>query len=161
MNRRDFVRAAGAAGVYLLGNTLPLPAEEKNKLPQRVFGKTNVKVPILGLGTVAVGNIADEKKAVALLNKAIDLGVTYIDTAPGRTRQALATGYAKAQAYLKGILKERRKEIFIATKCLETEGDKTLDLLKKNLEELGIEQADLTYTHSIGHAVYEFDALVG
>jgi predicted aldo/keto reductase-like oxidoreductase len=159
LNRRDFLRA-GAAGAVLLGNVLPLPAEEKNKLPQRVFGKTNVKVPILGLGTVAVGNIADEKKAVALLNKAIDLGVTYIDTAPPRTRQAVTTGYAKAQAYLKGVLKERRKEIFIATKCLETDGERTIDLLKKNLEELGIEQTDLAYTHSIGHAVYEFDELV-
>src|SRR5437870_728499 len=39
-------------------------------------------------------------------------------------------------------------------------GDKTIDLLKKNLEELGVEQVDLTYTHSIGHAVYDLDALV-
>src|SRR5262249_36616984 len=126
LNRRDFVKA-GAGAALLLGNVLPLPAAEKNKLPQRVFGKTNVKVPILGLGTVAAGNLTDEKKAVALLNKAIDLGVTYIDTAPPRTRQALNTGYAKAQAYLKGVLKERRKEIFIATKCLETDGDKTIN----------------------------------
>jgi predicted aldo/keto reductase-like oxidoreductase len=160
LNRRDFLRAS-AAGAFLLGNSLPLPADDKTKLPQRVFGKTNVKVPILGLGTVAVGSIADEKEAVTLINKAIDLGVTYIDTAPPRTRQANNTGYGKAQAYLKGVLKERRKEIFIATKCLETDGDRTLDLLKKNLEELGIEQTDLAYTHSIGHAVYEFDALVG
>jgi predicted aldo/keto reductase-like oxidoreductase len=159
LNRRDFVKAAGVAA--LLGNVLPLRAEEKNKLPQRVFGKTNVKVPILGLGTVVVGSLPDEKKAAAFLNKALDLGVTYIDTAPGRTRIAPGTGYGKAQAYLKGVLKERRKEIFIATKCLENDGDQTLDLLKKNLEELGIEQTDLAYTHSIGHAVYEFDALVG
>lgn len=161
LNRRDFVRVSAAGAAVLLGNALPLPAEEKSKLPQRIFGKTNVKVPILGLGTVAVGNLTDEKKAVALLNKAIDLGVTYIDTAPPRTRQALMTGYAKAHAHLKGVLKERRKEVFIATKCLETDGDKTIELLKKNLEELGIEQTDLAYTHSIGHAVYEFDALVG
>ena len=160
LNRRDFIRAS-AASAFLLGNVLPLPAEEKNKLPQRVFGKTNVKVPILGLGTVAAGNLKDEKQAVALLNKAIDLGVTYIDTAPPRTRQAFATGYAKAHAYLKSVLKERRKEVFIATKCLESDGDHTIELLKKNLDELGIEQTDLAYTHSIGQAVYEFDALVG
>src|SRR6516162_8938152 len=112
LNRRDFVKA-GAGAALLLGNVLPLPAEEKNKLPQRLFGKTNVKVPILGLGTVALGNIPDEKQAVALLNKALDLGVTYIDTAPASTRQALLTGYAKAHAYIKGVLKERRKEVFI------------------------------------------------
>jgi uncharacterized protein len=162
LSRRDFLRTGAAGAAILLGNTLPLwGAEKKAKLPQRPLGKTGVKVPILGLGTVAVGNMTNKKDAVALLNKAIDLGVTYIDTAPPRTRIAVMTGYARAHSYLKGILKERRKEIFIVTKCLETDGSKTLGLLKKNLEELGIEQADLVYTHSIGHAVYDFDTLVG
>jgi aryl-alcohol dehydrogenase-like predicted oxidoreductase len=158
LSRRDFV-AAGAAA--LLGNALPVSAAGKAKLPQRVLGKTGVKVPILGLGTVNVGNLPERKKAAALINKAIDLGVTYIDTAPARTSIAFFTGYGKAQAYLKGVLKERRKEVFLATKCLETDGEKALALLKKNLAELGIERADLVYTHSIGHAVYDLDALVG
>jgi predicted aldo/keto reductase-like oxidoreductase len=161
LSRREFMRGSAAGAALLLGNTLPTWGADGGKLPKRALGKTGVDVPILGLGTVALGNLSDEKKAVALLNKAIDLGVTYIDTAPPRTRIAFLTGYGKAQSYLKGVLKERRKEIFIVTKCLETEGDQTLSLLKKNLEELGIEQADLTYTHSIGHAVYDFDTLVG
>ena len=161
LSRRDFVRAGAAGAAVLLGNTLPLRASRADGMPQRVLGKTGVKVPILGLGTVAVGNVTDAKKAVALINKAIDLGVTYVDTAPPRTRIAFATGYSKAQTYLAGVLKERRKEVFIVTKCLETDGDQTLPLLKQNLKELGIEQADLVYTHSIGHAVYDFDALVG
>jgi aryl-alcohol dehydrogenase-like predicted oxidoreductase len=160
LSRREFV-LAGASGAVLLGNAPPVPAADKDKLPQRLLGKTGVKVPILGLGTVALGSIADEKQAVALLNKAIDLGVTYIDTAPPRTRIAVLTGYGKAQRYIAAVLKERRKEVFIATKCLETDGDKSIDLLKKNLDELGVGQVDLAYTHSIGHAVYDFDALVG
>jgi uncharacterized protein len=161
LSRRDFIRAGSAGAALLLGNTLPSWADNSAaKLPQRTLGKTGVKVPILGLGTVAVGNVSDEKQALALINKAIDLGVTYIDTAPARTRIALMTGYSKAQRYLNAVLKERRKEVFIVTKCLETDGDKTIDLLKKNLAELGIEQVDLAYTHSIGHAVYDFDTLV-
>ncbi len=160
LSRRDFVRAGAAGVAVLLGNTLPVRSAAA-ALPQRVLGKTGVQVPILGLGTVAVGNVTDEKKAVALINKAIDLGVTYIDTAPPSTRVAAMTGYAKAQAYLKGVLRERRKEVFIATKCLEPDGDKTIDLLKKNLDQLGVGQVDLAYTHSIGHAVYDFDNLVG
>ena len=89
LSRRDFVRAGAAGAALLLGNAPPLKAEGAARLPQRVLGKTGVRVPILGLGTVAVGNVGDRKKAVALLNKAIDLGVTYIDTAPPRTRVAL------------------------------------------------------------------------
>ncbi len=160
LSRRDFVRTGLAGTAVLLGNALPVQAADA-RLPQRVFGKTGVKVPILGLGTVAVGNLNDAKKGVALINKAIDLGVTYIDTAPPKTSIAFITGYGKAHAYLNGVLKERRKEIFLVTKCLETDGKETLSLLKKNLEELGIGQVDLAYTHSIGHAVYDFDALVG
>src|SRR5262249_41119217 len=159
-SRREFV-LAGAAGAVLLGNALPSSAADKDKLPRRVLGKTGVKVPILGLGTVALGSISDEKQAAALLNKAIDLGVTYIDTAPPRTRQAVLTGYGKAQKYIAGVLKERRKEVFVVTKCLETDGSKTTDLARSNLKELGIEQVDLLYTHSIGHAVYDFDELTG
>jgi aryl-alcohol dehydrogenase-like predicted oxidoreductase len=158
-SRRDFVRAGAGGAALLLGNTLPAWADS-DKLPRRVLGKTGVMVPILGLGTVALGNRSNEKEVQRLLHRAIDLGVTYIDTAPSRTRTAAVTGYAKAQAYLKGILKERRKEVFIVTKCFEPEGDKTLNLLKQNLEELGIDRADLMHTHSIGHDVYDFDALV-
>ena len=160
ITRRRFLHttAAGTAAALVASN---LRAEEGAKLPQRVLGKTGVKVPILGLGTVALGNNSNEKEAVALLNKEIDLGVTYIDTAPPRTRQAVITGYGRAQKYIAGVLKERRKDVFIVTTCLETDGTKTLDLVRSNLKELGIEQADLIYTHSIGHAVYEFDELVG
>jgi uncharacterized protein len=163
LSRRDFVRAGAAAAgaALLLGNTPPTWGDDKEKLPTRTLGKTNVKVPILGLGTVSVGAITDEKEAVALINKAIDLGITYIDTAPAKTSLASFTGYGKAQRYVAAVLKERRKEVFIATKCLETEGDKALVQLGKNLEQLGIEQADVAYTHSIGHAVYDFDELVG
>jgi aryl-alcohol dehydrogenase-like predicted oxidoreductase len=156
LTRRTFLKSSAAAIA-----ATQLRAEESTKLPQRDLGKTGVKVPILGLGTVALGNLSDEKEAAALLNKAIDLGVTYIDTAPPRTRQAIFTGYGKAQKYISGVLKERRKEVFIVTKCLETDGSKTLDLVKSNLKELGIEQADLIYTHSIGHALYDFDELTG
>ena len=157
ISRRDFLKA-GAAGLALASLA---QGNDTAKLPQRSLGKTGVKVPILGLGTVALGNLPKEKDAVALLNKAIDLGVTYIDTAPPSTRIAPFTGYGKAHQYIAGVLKERRKELFVVTKCLETDGNKTLDLLHKNLKQLGIEQADLVYTHSIGHAVYEFEALVG
>ncbi|HLW64617.1 MAG TPA: aldo/keto reductase [Gemmataceae bacterium] len=160
LTRREFVRA-GAAGTALLLANAKQHAKEEAKLPQRPLGKTGVNVPILGLGTVALGNLPNEKDAIALLNKAIDLGITYIDTAPPKTRQAIMTGYSRAHKYVSGVLKERRKELFLVTKCLESEGSKTLDLVQSNLKELGVEQVDLLYTHSIGHAMYDFNELVG
>lgn len=162
LNRRDFVRAGAAGAAVLLGAALPAHADGGDgKLPHRTLGKTGVRVPILGMGTVALGALGDEKEAVALLHKAIDLGVTYIDTAPPRTSIAAFTGYAKAQHYIHAALRERRKEVFLATKCLETDGDRALLQLGRNLQELGVDQVDLAYTHSIGHALYDLETLVG
>src|SRR5262245_64341940 len=129
ITRREFVRAGAAGTALLLANSKQRADDKPTKLPQRPLGKTGVNVPILGLGTVALGNLSNEKEAAALLNKAIDLGVTYIDTAPPRTRQAVLTGYGKAQKYISAVLMERRKDVFIVTKCLETDGSKTHELL--------------------------------
>lgn len=158
LTRREFL-GVGSAGLLLTASAHA--GEQRRALPTRPLGNTKVNVPILGLGTVAVGNLATEKEAAALINRAIDLGVTFIDTAPGSTRQAFITGYSRAQRYLAGILRERRKEVFVITKCLETDGGRTVELLRRNLKELGLEQVDLAYTHSIGHAIYDFDELVG
>jgi hypothetical protein len=88
LSRRQFVASASAG--LLASSALA----DEPKLPQRPLGKTGARVPILGLGTVAVGNQTDQKTAAALIHKAIDLGVTYIDTAPPRTRIAFVTGLA-------------------------------------------------------------------
>src|SRR5437867_4196270 len=142
VSRRDFLKTAGAGTALALTGTRGA-AEQKTTLPQKVLGRTKVKVPVLGLGTAPAG-YREEKDAVPFYHKCIDSGVTYLDTAPE------FAGYGKAQVYLGKVLKERRKEVFIVTKCFEPNGEKALQLLKKNLKELQIEQADLVYAHSIG-----------
>jgi aryl-alcohol dehydrogenase-like predicted oxidoreductase len=142
VSRRAFLRAA-SAGTALALTPGSLSAEDKATLPQRVLGRTKEKVPLLGLGSAPAGH-RQQKEAVAFYHHCIDQGVTYLDTAPE------FAGYGKAQVYLGHVLKDRRKEVFLVTKCWEPEGDKALALLKKNLAELQVEQADLVYAHSIG-----------
>ena len=55
-------------------------------LPQATFGKTGEHVPLLGLGTAPGGFGLADADAIPLFERAIDLGVTYIDTAPGYER---------------------------------------------------------------------------
>jgi aryl-alcohol dehydrogenase-like predicted oxidoreductase len=142
VSRREFFKTASAGAALALG-AVNTPAEEKAGLPQKVLGKTKVKVPVLGLGTAPAG-FRPEKEAIEFFNQCIDSGVTYLDTAPE------FAGYGKAQAHLGHVLKERRKEVFLVTKCFEPNGDKALQLLRKNLRELQVEQVDLVYAHSIG-----------
>ena len=112
-------------------------------LPRRVLGKTGVPVPTLGLGTSPAGKLP-AADAAALFYAALDAGVTYLDTAPE------LGGYGLAQRHLAPVLKDRRAEAFVVTKCFEPDGDKALALLRSNLSELGIDRADLVYAHSIG-----------
>ncbi|GIW88502.1 MAG: oxidoreductase [Isosphaeraceae bacterium] len=112
-------------------------------LPRRLLGKTGVEVPVLGLGTAPVGQRTRDE-AIRFFHECIDAGVTYLDTAPE------FAGYYKAQEYLGPVLKERREEVFVVTKCWKADGEEALALLKQNLKELQIEQADLVYAHSIG-----------
>ena len=118
-------------------------AETTPALPRRALGRTAVKLPVLGLGTAPSGH-RPEKEAVAFLHQCIDAGVTHLDTGPQ------SGGYGNAQLYLGQVLKERRQEVFIATRCCEPDGEKALTQLRRNLAELQVDQADLVYAQSIG-----------
>jgi predicted aldo/keto reductase-like oxidoreductase len=82
-----------------------------------------------------------DEDAIALYHKAIDRGVTYIDT---------ATGYGRAQAQLGEVMRVRRKEVFLVTKTHTAEGPKALEILEQNLKLLQTDRVDLTYVHSLG-----------
>lgn len=113
-------------------------------LPTRLLGKTGERISILGFGTAAAGTRLKLRDAVRLYEEALNLGVTYFDTAPE------FAGYGKAQEQLGYLLKERRKEVFLVTKCYEPDGDAALKLLRRNLRELQTDYADLLFVHSVG-----------
>jgi aryl-alcohol dehydrogenase-like predicted oxidoreductase len=142
LSRRDFLLTSSAGALALTAGE-GAGADERTPLPKKTLGQTGVKVPIIGLGTAPAG-FRKEKEAIAFYNQCIDSGITYLDTAPE------SGGYGKAQKYLGEVLKTRRKEVFVITKCHEPDGETALKVLKQNLEELQIEQADLVYAHSIG-----------
>ncbi len=140
-SRREFLKA-GAAGSALALAGLDASAREKG-LPRRALGKTGERVSVLGLGTAPAGQ-RPLKQAVAFYSTAIDLGVTYLDTAPD------FTGYGLAQKALGEVLQTRRDQVFLVTKCFEPDGTKALALLERNLKELRTDHADLVYAHSVG-----------
>lgn len=139
--RREFL--AASAGVGVLAASARAGCDANAPLPRRVLGKTGVEVPVIGLGTAPVGQRTREE-AIRFYHECIDAGVTYLDTAPE------FAGYYKAQEHLGPVLKERRDEVFVVTKCWKSNGEEALALLKQNLKELQIERADLVYAHSIG-----------
>jgi predicted aldo/keto reductase-like oxidoreductase len=107
-----------------------------------VLGRTGELVPVLGLGSAPGGMGLKDEDAIALYHQAIDLGVTYVDTAPA---------YERAQRQLGEVLRTRRREVFLVTKAVTAEASKALEILEANLEELQTEQVDLAFVHSLGN----------
>lgn len=155
MDRREFVRVAGAgAGLGLVhGVAGPAardaaaaagPGDDPEPLPTRTLGATGERVPVLGFGTSALGRGVDDEEAVPLIHRALDLGVTYLDTAPD------FAGYGRAQRQIGVVMEERRDEAFLVTKCWVPGGDEARRLLERNLEELRTDHVDLVHAHSLG-----------
>ena len=117
------------------------PAFEPATLPRRRFGKTEERVPVLGLGTGPAGMGLSDESAIALYDAAIDRGVTYLDTAPA---------YGRAQVQLGQVLSRRRDEVFVATKCYAATAEEALRIHAQSLSDLQTDHVDLLYAHCVG-----------
>lgn len=110
-------------------------------LPQRRFGKTGERVPLVGLGTGPGGIGLPDAEAIPLYEAAIDRGITYLDTAPG---------YQRAHAQLSEVLPSRRDEVFLVTKAFAATAEEALAIHAQSLKDMKVESVDLLYAHCIG-----------
>ena len=78
----------------------------------RQLGRSGLTISVLGLGTVSFGRTCDEEQAQAVVDEAIDLGVTFIDT--GASYPMGADGLS--ETILGKALRGRRDEVVLATK---------------------------------------------
>jgi aryl-alcohol dehydrogenase-like predicted oxidoreductase len=77
-------------------------------MQQRAFGKTGVQVSELGLGGLFISRVGgDRVEAGAAIRRALDLGVNFIDTAPG---------YHDSEEVLGAALEGIREHYFLSTK---------------------------------------------
>jgi aryl-alcohol dehydrogenase-like predicted oxidoreductase len=150
LSRRDFMKvtSAGTAGLVLGGQRQEAGAEEVSSvgpppMPERPFGKTGHNVRLFSLGgqaTLEQEGTLDE--SVAIINRAIDLGVNYIDT-------AAAYGGGISQKYIGEVMATRRDEVFLATKTHNRTRDGSLELLEQSLESLQTDHLDLWQLHNV------------
>jgi predicted aldo/keto reductase-like oxidoreductase len=145
ISRRQFVEASalGCAAALLPG---PSFAETK-KMPMRAFGKTGEKVPILAFGggsRYLMYQDADE--AIAVLNHAIDLGITYIDTAHEYGE------HGESEMRIGEVMKTRRKEVLLATKFSGRKADEAKRMIETSLQRLQTDHVDVLHIHGLGGA---------
>ncbi len=142
ISRRGFLGTAGAAG--LLGgaveaNGTPGPSG----MPTRILGKTGARVSILGMGGGSRFLMyKEEEKGLAALNHALDLGITYVDS-------AYTYGNGESETRVGKVMKQRRKGVFLVTKIHKRDGDGALRILEGSLKRLQTDHLDLIHVHGL------------
>jgi aryl-alcohol dehydrogenase-like predicted oxidoreductase len=118
-------------------------------VPQTVLGRTGAKVSRLGIGCAYF-----QRKRVTpddvtrTLHRALELGVTYLDTAPvyGNTE----TGFAEEK--MGPGIRELRDRFFLVTKTEEPTYEGTWRLLKQSMKRMQTDRIDLVHLHNFGDA---------
>jgi aryl-alcohol dehydrogenase-like predicted oxidoreductase len=129
-------------------------------IPKRKLGK-GLEVSALGLGCMGMSDAygsRDDAESIATIHRALDLGVTFIDTADvyGPYTNEVLVGRA---------IRERRGEVVLATKFGNIRDEKGAwlgqnsrpDYVRRacdaSLERLGVDHIDLYYQHRVDRAV--------
>jgi aryl-alcohol dehydrogenase-like predicted oxidoreductase len=156
-NRRTFLRSGGLMTAVAVGSAAipklaaastatPSVAPASEAMPTRNLGKTGYKVGIFSLGgQAALEHAHNEDVAVPIIEKALDLGVNYIDTS------SIYGGPERwSEQYVGKVMKNRRAEAFLATKTKERTRDGSKQMLEKSLKLLQTDHIDLWQLHDIG-----------
>lgn len=128
--------------------------EKVASMPLRPLGKTGHMVGIYSLGAQAsVETPGKEELAVEIVNKAIDLGINYIDTAAayGRSNDTIsrADAMGTSERNVGQVMKTRRNEVFLASKTHDRTYDGSMRLLEKSLKNLQTDHLDLWQVHNV------------
>src|SRR6266542_997231 len=132
-------------------------------MDNRTLGRNGPRVSALGLGCMSIGiaetytsSVRDDDAAVALIHRALDLGITLLDTADSYGVSELQVGKA---------LKGRRDSAVVATKFgflparpgkdrgVDGSAAHVREACEASLKRLGIDTIDLYYLHRVDPTV--------
>jgi aryl-alcohol dehydrogenase-like predicted oxidoreductase len=128
----------------------------------RNLGQSGISVSAIGLGCMGLsefyGEPTQESKAVNLLHRAVDLGITHFDTAEiygqGRNEQLLGKAFAGRwnQIVLATKFGPQRDPATGAFVGVDGSPANVRNSCEKSLQRLGIEKIDLYYLHRVDPA---------
>ncbi len=121
-------------------------------IPKRRLGKTDMDVTIFGLGGEGIlRTYGQEDEAYRLINRAIDLGVNYFES---------ARAYSGSESYYGRALRERRSEIFLTSKSHGRDRESAMDHLQQTLRNMKTDHLDLWQVHDV-RTVAEIEEIFG
>jgi aryl-alcohol dehydrogenase-like predicted oxidoreductase len=130
-------------------------------MEQRTLGGQGLVVPALGLGCMGMSQSygpGDDQESVATIQRALDLGMTFLDTAD-------VYGLSANERLVGKAIAGRRDEVVLATKFgnqrrpdgslirINGEPDYVRQACDASLERLGVDHIDLYYQHRVDRTV--------
>jgi aryl-alcohol dehydrogenase-like predicted oxidoreductase len=129
-------------------------------LSKRKLGREGLEVSAIGLGCMGMSQsygAADERESIATIHRALELGVTFFDTAE-------VYGPFKNEELIGRALKARRREVIVATKFgfrivnakadgLDSRPEHIRRAVEASLRRLNTDYIDLLYQHRVDPAV--------
>ncbi len=123
-------------------------------MEKRAFGRTDMRVSVLGFGGAEIGHEgADEATVARLLGSALDAGLNLIDT---------GECYGDSEELIGKTVADRRDEFYLFTKVGHPHGqesganwspDSILESIERSLRRLRTDRVDLVHLHSCPEAV--------
>jgi uncharacterized protein len=152
LSRRDMLKTTlaaaagctigGALGLGRLSNAYAAAAGA-SALPTRRLGRTGLDVPLFSLGGQStIEQPGRQDDALAIIHRALDLGLNYIDTSH-------IYGNGISESYIGEVMKERRGEVFLATKSREFSYDGAMRMMEGSLRRLQTDHVDLYQHHHV------------
>ncbi len=114
-------------------------------MQKRTLGKTGWEISVIGFGAIKLPLISPKESEI-LLNKALDRGINFVDT---------ADCYSDSEEKIGLALKERRKEFYLSTKIDERDGLGVRRKLERCLRRLRTDWIDLVLFHDVRGSEYD------
>jgi aryl-alcohol dehydrogenase-like predicted oxidoreductase len=121
------------------------PASKSDELPKRRLGRTNRMVSCIGFGSGSryCNWVADDVTLQKHIDHAIDLGITYFDSA-----RLYGNGVSE-ERYGKFLTPKYRKQIFLNSKSIERTYDGVMKDIETSLKTLKTDYLDMYTMHGI------------
>ena len=152
--RREFIKQVSALAVSLPLLSFDAKNGKEKKVPQRVLGRTGVKVSLLTIGGFHVGAPAvPDETAIEIIRTSIDQGVNFMDNAWSyqKGRSETIMGRALRDGY--------RKKVLLMTKLMGRTLEEVKTQLETSLTRFDLDSVDLLQFHAIGYKEGDVDAI--
>lgn len=146
LNRRDFVKTAGTlAGAAAVGQLVEAQGETTSGgMIYRSLGRTGERVSAIGLGGYHIGKASiTERDAIALIRRAVDSGITFLDNCWDYNdgQSELRMGKALADGY--------RNKVLLMTKIDGRTKTAAAQQIDESLQRLNTDHVDLMQFHEV------------